>query len=570
VGPESYVALGMRRSLDLLVGMYAVTVAGGAYVPLDPDHPAERIEHILDTARPVCVLTSGTDLDVTLARQVRIDELDLSGYSAEPVTDADRHRPLRTGNTAYVIFTSGSTGRPKGVAVSHAAIVNRLVWGHAQYGLAVDDVVLQKTPATFDVSVWEFFWPLQVGARLVIAKPDGHRDPAYLAQLIIEERITTAHFVPSMMSLFVVEPRAAECVGLRNVFASGEGLPAVTAQRMRELTGARLHNLYGPTEAGVEVTFHEVDDADTVTVPIGAPVFNTQVYVLDSRLRPVPVGVPGELYLAGAQLAYGYVTRPDLTTERFVASPFGDGARMYRTGDLVAWTEDGELEYLGRTDFQVKVRGLRIELGEIESALTALESVAQAVVVVRTDERTGDQLVAYLVTDPDRVVDVEAVKAELGTRLPGYMVPAAYVVLDEFPLNASGKLDRKALPEPVFEAKVFRAPATPVQEIVAQTFAEVLGVERVGLDDDFFELGGNSLVATQVAARLGEALNSQVPVRTLFEASTVVALAAKVESAAGQGGRTPLVARPAANVVPQPVRQPHRGEQHPGGPAADR
>ncbi|MBF6209344.1 amino acid adenylation domain-containing protein, partial [Streptomyces gardneri] len=555
VGPESYVALGMRRSLDLLVGMYAVTVAGGAYVPLDPDHPAERIEHILDTARPVCVLTSGADLDVTLARQVRIDELDLSGYSAEPVTDADRHRPLRTGNTAYVIFTSGSTGRPKGVAVSHAAIVNRLVWGHAQYGLAVDDVVLQKTPATFDVSVWEFFWPLQVGARLVIAKPDGHRDPAYLAQLIIEERITTAHFVPSMMSLFVVEPRAAECVGLRNVFASGEGLPAVTAQRMRELTGARLHNLYGPTEAGVEVTFHEVDDADTVTVPIGAPVFNTQVYVLDSRLRPVPVGVPGELYLAGAQLAYGYVTRPDLTTERFVASPFGDGARMYRTGDLVAWTEDGELEYLGRTDFQVKVRGLRIELGEIESALTALESVAQAVVVVRTDERTGDQLVAYLVTDPDRVVDVEAVKAELGTRLPGYMVPAAYVVLDEFPLNASGKLDRKALPEPVFEAKVFRAPATPVQEIVAQTFAEVLGVERVGLDDDFFELGGNSLVATQVAARLGEALNSQVPVRTLFEASTVVALAAKVESAAGQGGRTPLVAQERPELVPLSLAQ---------------
>ncbi|MGK8501584.1 non-ribosomal peptide synthase/polyketide synthase [Nocardia asiatica] len=564
VGPESYVALGMRRSIDLVVGMYAVNAAGGAYVPLDPDHPAERIDYILETARPVCVLTSGSDLETTVSRQVRIDQLDLAEFSGEPLTDADRHKPLRPSNTAYVIFTSGSTGRPKGVAVSHAAIVNRLVWMHAEYGLAAYDVVLQKTPATFDVSVWEFFWPLQVGARLVVAKPDGHRDPAYLARLIVDEQVTTVHFVPSMLSVFVAEERAAECTSLRNVFASGEALPAVTAQRLRELTGARLHNLYGPTEAAVDVTFHEVTEDDTVSVPIGAPVFNTQVYVLDSRLRPVPVGVPGELYLAGAQLAHGYVGRPDLTTERFVANPFGDAQRMYRTGDLVAWTEDGELEYLGRTDFQVKVRGLRIELGEIESALTALDSVAQAVVVVRTGRgweqggiqpSTGDQLVAYLVTDPDRVVDVESVKAELGARLPGYMVPAAYVVLDEFPLNASGKLDRKALPEPVFEAQVFRAPATPVQEIVAETFAEVLGAERVGLDDDFFALGGNSLVATQVAARLGEKLNTQVPVRVLFEASTVVALAAKVESAAGQGGRTPLVARPRPELVPLSLAQ---------------
>ncbi|MFD6454920.1 amino acid adenylation domain-containing protein, partial [Nocardia sp. NPDC060220] len=360
VGPESYVALGMRRSIDLLVGMYAVSAAGGAYVPLDPDHPAERIEHILETAQPVCVLTSGESLPAAAGREVRIDQLDLSGHSTEPVTDADRHRPLRSGNTAYVIFTSGSTGRPKGVAVSHAAIVNRLVWMHAAYGLAADDVVLQKTPATFDVSVWEFFWPLQVGARLVVAKPDGHRDPAYLARLIVAEQVTTVHFVPSMMAVFVTEPLAAECVSLRNVFASGEGLPAPTAQRLRELTGAALHNLYGPTEAAVDVTYHEVTDADIETVPIGAPVFNTRLYVLDSRLRPVPVGVAGELYLAGVQLAHGYVGRADLTMDRFVADPFAPGERMYRTGDLVTWTSAGELEYLGRTDFQVKLRGLRI------------------------------------------------------------------------------------------------------------------------------------------------------------------------------------------------------------------
>ncbi|MFD6464030.1 AMP-binding protein, partial [Streptomyces roseolus] len=358
-------------------------------------------------------------------------------------------------------------------------------------------MVLQKTPATFDVSVWEFFWPLQVGARLVIAKPDGHRDPSYLIDVITEERVTTAHFVPSMMSVFVDELRPDECRSLRNVFASGEALPAATAQRLVAMTGARLHNLYGPTEAAVDVTYHEVTPADTVSVPIGAPVFNTQVYVLDSRLNPVPVGVAGELYLAGAQLARGYVARPDLSADRFVANPYGtNGARMYRTGDLVTWTAAGELEYLGRTDFQVKLRGLRIELGEIEAALTNLDPIAQAVVLVRSDDRLGDQLVAYVIPDPAAIaaelsvvpddvsvlpagpsvvpansgLDIDAIRADLAGELPAYMVPSAFVVLDEFPLNASGKLDRKALPAPIFEVKTFRAPSTPIEEIVAQIF----------------------------------------------------------------------------------------------------
>ncbi|MBF6302794.1 non-ribosomal peptide synthase/polyketide synthase, partial [Nocardia amamiensis] len=544
VGPDAMVALGMRRSIDLVVGMYAVNVAGGAYVPLDPDHPADRTRYVLETAQPVCVLTTSRDeFDAGATRAIEIDLISLTDYSDAPVTDADRGAPLRPSNTAYVIFTSGSTGRPKGVAVSHAAIVNRLVWMQDEYGLDGTDVVLQKTPATFDVSVWEFFWPLQVGARLVVAKPDGHRDPAYLAQVITDERVTTAHFVPSMLSVFVAEERAEECTSLRNVFASGEALPAVTAQKLRELTGARLHNLYGPTEAAVDVTFHEVTEDDTVSVPIGAPVFNTQVYVLDSRLHPVPVGVAGELYLAGVQLARGYVARPDLTADRFVADPFGaPGERMYRTGDLVTWTAKGELEYLGRTDFQVKLRGLRIELGEIESALTALDSIAQAVVVVRSDERLGDQLVAYVIATAGRSVDIDAVRAELGGELPAYMVPSAFVVLEAFPLNASGKLDRKALPAPVFEAKVFRAPSTPIEEIVAGTFGDVLGVARVGLDDDFFELGGNSLLATQVTARLGAALDTRLAVRDLFEASTVVALAARVERNAGSGRNRPSLA----------------------------
>ncbi|MGX1762949.1 amino acid adenylation domain-containing protein, partial [Streptomyces lydicus] len=410
VGAESYVALGMRRSVDLVVGMYAVAVAGGAYVPLDPDHPAERTEYILATADPVCVLTSGSDLEIDTA-QVRIDLLDLSGLSEDPVTDADRWSPLRPSNTAYVIFTSGSTGRPKGVGVAHAAIVNRLVWMQTAYQLNTADVVLQKTPATFDVSVWEFFWPLQTGARLVVAKPDGHRDPVYLAQIIAEQGISTAHFVPSMLSVFVstLGNESGDADGypssrLRQVFASGEALPAPTAARLRELTGARLHNLYGPTEAAVDVTYHEVTQADTVSVPIGRPVWNTRVFVLDARLHPVAPGVAGELYLAGDQLAVGYLGRPDLTSDRFVANPYGTaGARMYRTGDLVTWTADGELEYLGRTDFQVKLRGLRIELGDIEAALLAQPGVAQSVVVVRSDAHAGDLLVGYVVAAADTV-----------------------------------------------------------------------------------------------------------------------------------------------------------------------
>ncbi|MFJ9371534.1 amino acid adenylation domain-containing protein, partial [Nocardia sp. NPDC101769] len=553
VGPDSYVALGMRRSFELLVGMYAVTLAGGAYVPLDPDHPAERNQYVLDTAQPVCVLSTTRDGFETSTRTLLIDELEaqgggaLSGYSDAPITDADRIAPLHSNNIAYVIFTSGSTGRPKGVAVSHSAIVNRLVWMQTEYGLFDNDVVLQKTPATFDVSVWEFFWPLQIGASLVIAKPDGHRDPAYLTDLIIETGVTTAHFVPSMMSVFVAgleaDPdKAAALTSLQQVFASGEALPVATAQKLRELTGARLHNLYGPTEAAVDVTYHEVTDADITSVPIGAPVFNTQVYVLDSRLHPVAPGVAGELYLSGVQLARGYVARPDLTADRFVADPFHDGERMYRTGDLVKWTGRGEIEYLGRTDFQVKLRGLRIELGEIESALTAIESIAQSVVVVRGDERLGEQLVGYLIPATGFAIELDAVRATLRDGLPGYMVPTAFVVLDAFPLNASGKLDRKALPAPVFEAKVFRAPSTPIEESVAAVFAEVLGVGRVGLDDDFFELGGNSLIATQVGARLGAALDTQLAVRDLFEASTVAALAARVERNAGSGARPRLIA----------------------------
>ncbi|MFD3743697.1 non-ribosomal peptide synthase/polyketide synthase [Nocardia sp. NPDC058633] len=578
VRPDRTVALGIRRSTDLVVAMYAVLAAGGAYVPLDPDHPAERIAQVIAAADPVCVLTRAIDdidfgaVESAAARPAILDleQVDTADYSSTPITDADRLATLAPGNAAYLIFTSGSTGKPKGVVVTHAAIVNRMVWMQDAYRLTPADVVVQKTPATFDVSVWEFLWPLQIGARLVLALPDGHRDPAYLARLIDAEQVTVAHFVPSMLAVFVAaldeadsrgdaaiaqaattESGAGSCASLRLVFASGEALAPAPAHLLRERTGTAVHNLYGPTEAAVDVTFHEVIDADTVSVPIGAPVHNTQVYVLDGRLRPVPVGVPGELYLAGAQLARGYAGRVDLTADRFVANPFTRAERMYRTGDLVTWTPSGELEYLGRTDFQVKLRGLRIELGEIEAVLSGLAEVSQAAVVVR-----DEVLVAYLVTAQH--LDVDAVKSALLRTLPAYMVPAAFVVLDGFPLNSSGKLDRKSLPAPSFETARFRAPSTQVQHIVAATFAAVLGFpadREVGLDDDFFALGGNSLNATQVAARLGAALDTQIPVRLLFDAPTVAELAERCTALRGTGGRLELTTRERPQRIPLSAAQ---------------
>ncbi|GGF97249.1 hypothetical protein GCM10007304_09020 [Rhodococcoides trifolii] len=557
VGPESFVVVSMRRSIEMLVGIYAVVKSGAAYVPIDPDQPADRNEYILDKADPMLVLTTTRDdrPGVGTAPVLTVDTLDLtesSPVSPAPIADSERSAPLRASNPAYVIFTSGSTGRPKGVAVSHGAIVNRLLWMQHEYSANAGDVVLQKTPVTFDVSVWELFWALQIGARIAIAVPDGHRDTAYLAQLVEEKSVSIMHFVPSMLSVFVSDLEPNRLPSLRMVFASGEALAASTARRARHLLPtALLHNLYGPTEAAVDVTYHEVVPADHTDVPIGKPVWNTGTLVLDERLGPVPVGVAGELYLTGAQLARGYLGRTDLTADRFVAHPFSStpGERMYRTGDLVRWRRDGEIVYVGRTDFQVKVRGLRIELGEIESALCDQMAVGNSVVVLR-----DEVLVAYVVPHFHSVIDVADVRTALVKAVPSYMVPTHFVVLDEFPLNASGKLDRKALPDPVVEAVAYRAPNTAVEETVAGIFGELLGVEKVGLDDDFFALGGNSLIATQVASRVGAALDVHVPVRVVFDNTTVASFASRITALSGPV-RPPLVPRERPNVVPLALAQ---------------
>ena len=455
VGPESLVAVAMRRSIDQVVAIHATVVAGGAYVPMDPGHPSDRIGQILEGAAPALVLTTtGDEFAAPGAAVVAVDTLDLAGFSGVPIENSELRVPLRPDNIAYVIFTSGSTGRPKGVAVSHRSVVNQVRWVVDRYGLGPADVVLYKTPATFDVSVWELFGAVHAGARMVIAAPEGHRDTAYLADVVAGHGVTITSFVPSMLAVFAGSADPAGLGSVRALLVAGEAFGPDALAVRAVMPWVALHNLYGPTEFAVHATSHEVVDADVVAAPIGSPVWNSRALVLDAVLRPVPPGVAGELYLSGVQLARGYLGRADLSAERFVADPFGGvGERMYRSGDLVRWTGAGELEYLGRTDFQVKLRGQRIELGEIDAVLVAASEVAQAVTVVRSDARTGEQLVGYLVPRSGVSVDVAVVRERLVRQLPEYMVPAALVVLDGLPLKVNGKLDRRALPAPVLRAQ---------------------------------------------------------------------------------------------------------------------
>ncbi|WP_405497091.1 non-ribosomal peptide synthase/polyketide synthase [Nocardia sp. NBC_00511] len=550
VGPEVRVGLAVPRSAHLLIGMYAVAAAGGVYVPIDPAQPVERLTHILDTAQPLCVLTvTGVEMPARASDSpiVDIEALELSALSSAPIREDERRAPLHPANTAYLLFTSGSTGQPKGVAVPHRAVVNQIAWKIDAFGLDADDAVLVKTAATFDLSVWEFYSALLSGGRTVIARPDGHRDPAYLADLIAAQRVSVLHLVPSMLSALLAEGSALPGC-LRLVLAIGEDLPAAIAHRCLTVNPAvALWNLYGPTEAAVSVTAHRVDAADTGSVPIGTPEWNTRAYVLDARLRPVAPGVVGELYLAGTQLAHGYFARSGLTAERFVADPFDAGVRMYRTGDLAAWDANGELRFHGRSDFQVKLRGFRIELGDIEAALLGLDAVESAVVIARDDHGLGDRLVGYAVPVAGAALDPETVRAGLARELPAYMVPSDIMVLPELPMTLTGKVDRRALPAPAVRVIGYRAPVTATEQAVAEVFAAVLGGDRMGLDDDFFARGGNSLLAARAAARLGTALATTVAVRALFEAPAVGALATLLDSLAGQAPTPVLTAgeRPA-------------------------
>ena len=531
VGPGDVVAVGVPRSVDLVVALHAVVVAGGAYVPLDLGYPRERLRFVLEDCRPGVVITSREGAETVpegVGERLVLDDPEttklLVRTSGAELTQQDRRSPLRPDDVAYVIYTSGSTGRPKGVGVSHRAIVNRLEWMQYRFPLDGGDRVLQKTPSAFDVSVWEFFWPLRVGSCVVVASPEGHRDPAYLVRIIQEYGVSVCHFVPSMLRVFLEEPSVVRCGGLRRVFASGEALPTEVAESFFELLPhVGLFNLYGPTEAAVDVTwFDAAEDVGRVGVPIGRPVWNTRVYVLDGLLRPVPEGVVGDLYVSGVQLARGYQGRCALTAERFVADPFSSsGGRMYRTGDVVR-SRGGVLEFVGRSDFQVKVRGQRIELGEIEAALGGVAGVSGAVVTVGRSAAGEQMLVGYV----SGVVDPGWVGEQVAVTLPEYMVPAVMVGVGEWPLSPNGKLDRSALPVPDLNTHTGQGgqPQTPVEEAICQVYSEILRLPEVGVDDDFFRLGGDSISSIQVVNRLhrqGWALN----VADVFSARTPTGLA---------------------------------------------
>nr|WP_306464213.1 non-ribosomal peptide synthetase [Corallococcus exiguus] len=545
-GPETLVGVCMERSLEMVVALLGVLKAGAAYVPLDPATPAERLAGMLeDTAAPVLLVQERFRAALTphAAHVIALD----TPWEAIARESTARPVPLAGDDSlAYVIFTSGSTGRPKGAMNAHAGIVNRLRWMQGRYGLTPSDTVLQKTPFSFDVSVWEFFWPLMTGARLVLARPGGHQEPDYLVALMAREGVTTTHFVPSMLRAFVEEPGLESLSRLRHLMCSGEALPADLALRAQSrLPHTTLHNLYGPTEAAVDVTSWECprDEALRV-VPIGRPVANTRMHVLDRHGQLVPAGIPGELFIGGVQVGRGYWRRPTLTAERFIPDAFSDtpGARLYRTGDIARWRTDGTLEYLGRADFQVKLRGFRIEPGDIEAAIQSWPGVRDTVAVVRLADTGGPRLVAYV--SVEGTLDVAGLRAFLHSRLPEYMVPSAIVRMDALPLTPSGKVDRKALPAPDAPTAGRAEPIAPrddTERALAEIFAQVLGIARVGVRDSFFELGGHSLLATQVAARVRARLGHEVPLRTLFEASTVEALARRITPS---GAVAPALAEP--------------------------
>ncbi|WP_413198525.1 amino acid adenylation domain-containing protein [Nostoc piscinale] len=527
VKPEVLVGIYVERSLFMVIGLLAILKAGGAYIPLDPSYPQERLAYMLEDAQPK-VLLSQQKLVTTLPNQsaqvICLDsdwELISDRHSANPITH------ITEDHLAYVIYTSGSTGKPKGAMNTHRGICNRLLWMQDAYQLTAADRVLQKTPFSFDVSVWEFFWPLITGARLVIAQPEGHKDPNYLVNLIIQQQITTLHFVPSMLQVFLEAAAVEKCQSLVRVIASGEALPVELQQRFFQRLDAQLHNLYGPTEAAVDVTFWQCQNHlnNQKTVPIGRPIANIHIYLLDKYLHPVPVGVPGEVYIGGVGVGRGYLNRPELTAEKFIPNPFTTTAsRLYKTGDLARYLPNGEIEYIGRIDYQVKLRGFRIELGEIEAAIAQYPGVRETVVVVN-----AQRIVAYLVPQAAQTLSISELRSFLESKLPSYMIPVAFVLLEALPLTANGKVDRQALPAPDTNrpelADAYQPPQTEVEQTIAQIWQTVLQLENVGIHDNFFELGGHSLLLVQVHSKLREKFTKDLAVLDLFRYPTINSLA---------------------------------------------
>ena len=544
IKPGDLVGICMLRSIDMLVGLYGIQKAGAAYVPLDPDYPASRLSFMLEDTAVRIVISQSYLQNVMADSEIQRVFIDTSSEVSTHATTRVSHK-VSGDDAAYIIYTSGSTGRPKGVINNHSGIANRLCWMQQQFALNENDRVLQKTPYSFDVSVWEFFWPLISGAQLVIARADGHKDPAYMTEIMQQAGITTVHFVPSMLGAWLEHQQLVGVpvpASLKRVLCSGEALGYHLQQQFFEQlpTPVELHNLYGPTEAAVDVT-HWACRRDDVRhiVPIGHPVANTQIYLLDKRMQPVPVGIAGELYIGGVQVAQGYLNRKELTEESFIADPFSNekGTRLYKTGDLARYLDDGSIEYLGRIDFQVKLRGQRIELGEIEAALVKQNSIREAVVMCREDQAGEQQLIAYctknLSVDSGGIETTDAL-GELKNFLLDYMIPATIIWLDELPLTSSGKVSRKALPHPgnsIINVKTeFVAPEKPLEKSLAKILLDVLPVKEIGIHDNFFDLGGHSLMATRVVSRIRQRENVDMPVASLFENPTIDGMADYIES----------------------------------------
>jgi amino acid adenylation domain-containing protein len=533
VAPGTLVAVCMERSVEMVVALHAILRSGCAYVPIDPEYPDERIAMMLDDLDQPILLTQRRLLGRFPAAIATVVPVDPPSGPASPA--AFEAPTVSPDGVAYAIFTSGSTGRPKGALITHGAIANRIHWMQEYFGLTPADKVLQKTPFGFDVSVWEFFWPFLCGAQLVVAEPGGHRDSAYLTQTIIEQGITTIHFVPSMLELFLEDPRASDCVSLKHVICSGEALPKALQDRFfARLPAVGLHNLYGPTEAAVDVSAWACDPESPLPfVPIGKPIANTQLHILDAAMGPVPVGDVGELHIGGVQVGLGYLKRAELTAERFVTDPFRPGGTLYKTGDLARHLPDGTIEYLGRSDFQVKIRGFRVELGEIEAAMEAFDGVRRAVVVAHQRPGAGAELIAYLARQAGQELSIEELRSRLGERLPEYMVPSTFITVEQFPLNSSGKVDRKALPQPVRVRPDLGTPyvagRTALERAIAQLWCGVLDLDRVGIHDRFFELGGTSLQAARFVNLLQAKFGEVILVATLFGAPSISQYAALLE-----------------------------------------
>ncbi|MEM1393821.1 MAG: amino acid adenylation domain-containing protein [Cyanobacteria bacterium P01_H01_bin.150] len=536
VKPEVLVGICVERSLDMVIGLLAILKAGGAYVPLDPNYPQERLAYMLEDSQPSLLLTQQYLLESLPSHQAQVICIDSEWEQIVSESTENPASNTTIDNLAYIIYTSGSTGKPKGAMLPHRAICNHMFWMQSKFPLTQTDKVLQKTPFSFDASVWEFYAPLLVGAQLIMAQPRGHQDSDYLVQTIIKQHITIVQLVPSLLQILLAHDGIENCQSIKRVFCGGEPIPIVLREYFFAKLNAQLHNLYGPTETCIDVISWTCNRGiNQQVVPIGRPIDNIQIYLLDKYLNPVPIGVTGEVYIGGVGVARCYLNRPDLSAEKFIPNPFStEATRLYKTGDLARYLPSGDIEYIGRIDNQVKVRGFRIELGEIEAVVSEHPAVREAVVLVREDSLDFQRIVAYVVPQKEQTLVISELRSFLESKLPNYMLPAAFVTLEALPLTPNGKVDRKALSAreltQVSSSNIVPA-STPIENLLAGIWAEVLGIEKVGINNNFFELGGHSLIATRVISQIRQVFQLELPLRSLFEKPTIAGLAKEIEKA---------------------------------------